>query len=122
MAVLITALLIIAAIVAGLFACYLVTITFTWLKNEIAIKSAEKRVKRVVVADMENLLINSNNKISLDKLNNITGGKRSVVIAGVDENNRIVGNVEIDTDKNDYLDPDVQELLGREKTVVVECN
>ncbi|MDY4819355.1 MAG: hypothetical protein SO206_03755 [Bacilli bacterium] len=122
MAVLITALLIIAAIAAGLFAFYLVTITFTWLKNKIAIKSAEKRVKSVVVADMENIIINSNNKISLDELNNITGGRRSVVIAGVDENNRIVGNVEIDTDKNDYLDPDVQELLGREKTVVVECN
>lgn len=122
MAVLSTALFIIGAIAAGLFACYLVTITFSWLKNKIAIKSAEKRVKSVVVADMENLVINSNNKISLDELNNITGGRRSVVIAGVDENNRIVGNVEINTDKNDYLDPDVQELLGREKTVVVECN
>ena len=54
----------------------------------------------------------SDSKIKL----NLTDG------AGVDENNRIVGNVEIDTDKNDYLDPDVQELLGREKTVVVECN
>ena len=122
MAVLSTALFIIGAIAAGLFACYLVTITFSWLKNKIAIKSAEKRVKSVVVADMENLVINSNNKISLDELNNITGGRRSVVIAGVYENNRIVGNVEINTDKNDYLDPDVQELLGREKTVVVECN
>lgn len=122
MAVLTTALFIVGAIAAGLFACYIVAITFTWLRNKITSKAAEKRVKSVVVADMENLVRNSNNKISLDELNNITGGRRAEVIAGVDENNRIVGDVEIAKDKNDYLDPDVQELLGREKTVVVECN
>lgn len=122
MAVLTTALFIIGAIAAGLFVGYLVAITFTWLKNKITSKAAEKRVKSVVVADMENLVRNSSNKITLDELNNITGGRRAEVIAGVDENNRIVGDVEIAKDTNNYLDPDVQELLGREKTVVVECN
>ena len=121
MAILSTALIIIGCIAAGVFIGYLVAITFPWLKNKITSKAAENRVKSVVVAEMENLVRNSNNKISLSELNNITGGRRAEIIAGVDSNNRIVGDIEIAKDKNDILDPDVEELLGREKKVVVEC-
>ncbi len=110
---------ILAVIAAGLFVGYFIAITINWLVNKINAKAAEKRVKNVVVADMENLVKNSNNRISLDELNSITGGRRAEVIAGLDENNQIVGDVEIAKDKNQYLDPEVEELLGREKTVVV---
>ena len=119
MAILTTALIIAGAIAAGLFIGYVVAITINWLVNKINAKAAEKRVKNVVVADMENIVKNSNNRISLSELNSITGGNRAEVIAGIDENNRIVGDIEIAKDSNKYLDPEVEELLGREKTVVV---
>lgn len=119
MAILTTALIIAGLIAAGMFVAYLVAISMRWLVNKINTKAAEKRVKNVVVADMENLVKNSSNKISLSELNSITGGRRAEVIAAVDEDNRIVGDVEIAQDKNTFLDPEVEELLGREKTVVV---
>ena len=113
------ALIIIGLIAAGVFVGYLVAITMRWLVNKINAKFAEKRVKNVIVADMENLVENSNNKISLNELNDITGGRRAEVIAAVDGDNRIVGDIEIAKDKNRSLDPEVEELLGREKSVVV---
>lgn len=108
------------AIAAGLFVGYLVIITFNWLKNKIITLAAQKRVKKVVVADMEHLVKNSTNKISLSELNSITGGRRAEVIAAVDCDNQIVGDIEIAKDKNSTLDSEVEELLGRDKTVVVE--
>lgn len=119
MAVLTTALIIAGLIAAGVFVGYLVAISMRWLINKINSKAALKNVKNVVVADMENLVKNSNNKISLAELNNITGGRRAEVIAAVDDDNKIVGDIEIAKDTNRFLDPEVEELLGRDKTVVV---
>ena len=119
MTILTTALIIAAAIAAGCFLAYFIPITFEWLRNKITSIAAQKRVKNVVVADLENLVRNSSNKISLSELNSITGGNRAEVIAGLDNNNAIVGDVEIAKDKNINLDNEVAELLGREKTVVV---
>ncbi len=120
MALLTMALIIAGAIAAGLFIGYIVAITFSWLRNKINEKAAQKRVKKVIVADMENLVKNSENKISLEDLNAMTGENRAEVIAAVDSNNEIVGDVEIAKDSNLDLDAAVEELLGREKSVIVE--
>ena len=113
-------LLIAGAIAAGLVCVYLVAITFKWLKNKIVQRMAEKRVKKVVVADIENLVKKSNNRISLEDLEAMCDGKRAEVIVGLDEDNNIVGDVEIARDANSTLDAEVEELLSKEKMVVVE--
>lgn len=108
-------------LVAGSYIIYLIAITFRWLKNKIRQKIAERRAKKVVVADIENLARKSQNRISLSELEAMTGGKRAELVVGLDEDDNIVGDVEIIRDSNYSLDPEVEELLGREKMVVVEA-
>ena len=113
-------LIIAGAIAAGLGIAYLVAITFNWLRNKIRQKIAERRTKSVVVADIENLVRKSNNRIPLSELDAMTGGRRAEVIVGLDEYDNIVGDVEIARDTNSTLDAEVEELLGREKIVIVD--
>ena len=113
-------LLLATALAAGFCITYLIEITFNWLRNKIRQKIAERRIKRVVVADIENLARKSGNRISLSELDAMTGGRRAEVIAGIDDYGHIVGDVEIARDLNYTMDSDVEELLGRDKMVIVE--
>lgn len=120
MSVLTFALIVAGAVAAGLFVGYFVAITINWLRKKITVKLAEKNVKHVIVADIENLVKNSSNRITLSDLNSITGGRRAEVIAAVDEKNKIVGDIEIAKDTNVDLDAEVDEILGEERKIVVD--
>ena len=44
----------------------------------------------------------------------------SKVIVALDNNNRVIDDIEVVKDKNTVPDSEVEELLGRERMVVVE--
>ncbi len=110
---------IVGLITIGAIITYAVSLTFRWLKNKIKEKLAAKRVKKVAVADLEELIDKCENRVSVDALDNLVNEGYSHVMVEVDNNNKI-DNVEVIQDTNDYLDEDVKRLLGSQGMVVVE--
>lgn len=104
----------------GLLAVLAVAFTFTWLRNKITNLIQVKRAKRVVVADIHKLIDECDNRVTLNDLNRMSNEGYSKVIVAMDKNDQIIDDVEIYKDTNASLDRDVEELLGRERMVVVE--
>lgn len=111
---------IVGLIAAGALVAYAIVLTIKWLRNKIKEKLAAKNVKKVAVADIEQLIGECDNTVSIDALDDLANQGYSHIMADVDYNNKIVGDIEVIKDKNEYLDEDVEELLGREGMVVVE--
>lgn len=109
-----------AAVAIGALVAYAVALTFKWLRNKIQQKMAMRNVKKTAVADIEKLIDECDNKVSMDELMNMSNKGYSHVMVSVDSNNQVVGEVEIIEDTNDDLDYEVERLLGRERMVVVE--
>lgn len=109
-----------AAVAIGALIAYAVAMTFKWLKNKIKDKMAQKNVKKTAVADIEKLIDECENKVSMDELMSMSDKGYSHVMVSVDDNNQVVGDVEIIKDTNEELDAEVERLLGRERMVVVE--
>lgn len=113
-------LMIAAAVAAGTILAFVVAFTFKWLKNKIHNLISARNAKKVLVSDITALAKECENKIDTRGLDNLANQGFSKVIAAVDENNQVVGDVEFYKDKNINLDAEVEELLGEEKMVVVE--
>lgn len=104
----------------GLLTMLAVAFTFTWLRNKITNLIQIKKAKRVIVTDIYKLIDECNNVVTLNDLNKMSEEGYSKVIVAMDEDNRIIDNVEIYKDVNPTLDRDVEELLGQERMVVVD--
>lgn len=89
-------------------------VTFVgWLKKKIQAFIAKRNIKKVAAMDLEKLIEECPNQISLEQLMN---DGYTDVIAGVDENGK-VQDVEIVKDYSN--DPEVDKTYGSERMVVV---
>ena len=108
------------AIALGCLIAYAVVLTVKWIRDKIREKIRVKKAKKVMVADLEQLIEECDNTVSLDALDDLVDGGYTHLMVGVDENNKVVDDVEIIKDKNSSLDEEVEELLGKSGMVVVE--
>ncbi len=112
----------IGLIALGCLVAYAVVVTFKWLKNKIKEKLARKNVKKVAVADLEELINECDNTVSLSSLNDLVDEGYTHMMADVGYDGKIVGEVEVIKDQNDTVDRDVDELINRTRQgmVIVE--
>lgn len=117
---------IVAAIAIGSLIVYAISLTIKWLKNKISEKLRNKNVKGVAVNDVKELVKEAakkcDNKTSIKALNDLVDEGYTHMMASVDYDGNIVGDVEVIKDENDAIDKDVEELLNRtnQGMVIVE--
>lgn len=109
-------------IALGCLIAYAVVLTIKWLRNKIAEKLAKKNVKKVAVADLEELIDECDNTVSLNELNKLADEGYTHMMVDVGYDGKIVGDVDVIKDENDTIDQDVEELLSRtnQGMVIVE--
>lgn len=110
---------IVGLIALGCLVAYAVVVTFKWLRNRITEKLAKRNVKKVAVADLEELINECDNTVSLNDLNDLVDKGYTHMMADVGYDGKIVGDVEIIQDESDSVDRDVKELLNRTKQGMV---
>lgn len=113
---------IVGLIAAGCLVTYVIILTLKWLKDKITEKLAKKNVKKVAVADLEELINECDNTVSLSDLNELVDNGYTHLMAEVGYDGELVGEVEVIKDESDTIDEDVEELLNRTKQgmVIVE--
>lgn len=108
--------MIIAGIAAGAVTLLVAAISMAWLIDRIKIKMMEKKVKSVLVADMQSIINQCQNTKTLADLNvNRVSAHADLVMCSIDENNKIFDEIESIRDTNSFLDSDVEELLSKDK-------
>jgi len=110
---------IVGMVAAGCLLAYAVVVTIKWLKNKIKEKLAAKNVSKVAYADIEKLIDECENKMSMDEFNSLTENGYTHIMATVDENGQITGQVDVIKNENDTIDEEVEQLLGRKGMVVI---
>ena len=103
---------IVGLIALGCIVAYAIIVTFKWLKNKIKEKLAAKNAKKVAVADLNELIDECDNKVSLKDLENLTDEGYTHLVATVDTDNK-VSDVEVIKDKNETIDSEVESLINR---------
>lgn len=105
----------IAAVIAtGCLIAYAIVLTIKWLKNKIREKIQKRNAKKVAFMDLQKLVDECPNEMSLDEL--LKEGDTHVM-ATVDEYGKI-DEVDILKDEG-YGDAEVDRMLGSEGMVVV---
>ena len=113
---------IVGLIALGCLVAYVIVLTIKWLRNKIREKLSQKNVKKVAVADLEELINECDNTVSLSDLDDLVDEGYTHLMVDVGYDGKIVGDVEVIKDKNDSIDKDVEELLSRtnQGMVIVE--
>lgn len=113
---------IIGLIAMGCLVAYAIVLTIKWLRNKIREKLAKRNVKKVAVTDLQQLIDECDNKVSMKDLDNLVDDGYTHLMAEVGYDGNIVGDVEVIQDQNDTVDRDVEELLNRtnQGMVIVE--
>lgn len=112
---------IVALIALGTIVVLVIALTIKWLKTRLREKLALQNAQKTVVADIKELVKNCDNKISLDDLDELADKEGYThFMATIDDNNEVIGEVEMVKDTNGKQDVEVQRLLGRNGMVVVE--
>ena len=111
---------IIGLIAAGCLIAYAVVMTFKWIRNKIKEKLAKKNVKKVAVADIEKLVNECENKMSMSDLDDLVDNGYTNIMVEVDDNGKVVGEVDVIKDENDTLDKEVERMIGKKGMVVIE--
>ena len=113
---------IIGLIALGCLVAYAIVLTIKWIRNKVAEKLAKKNVKKVAVADLEELINECKNEVSLNDLDDLVDEGYTHMMVEVGHDGNVVGDVEVNKDKNDTIDKDVEELLSRtnQGMVIVE--
>lgn len=104
---------IIAMVAAGCLAAYAISLTIKWLRDKIKDKLKQKNVKKVAVADLQEMIDSCENIISLGDLNELADDGYTHMMADVGYDDQIVGDIELIKDTNDSIDEDIEELLNR---------
>lgn len=110
---------IVGMVAAGCLLAYAIVVTIKWLKNKIKEKLAAKNVSKVAYADIERLIDECDNTMSMNAFNDLVDNGYTHVMVSVDDNGKIVGDVEIIKDENDTIDEEVERLLGKKGMVVI---
>lgn len=103
---------IIGLIATGCLIAYAIVLTFRWLKNKIKEKLANKNVKKVAVADLDELIKSCDNTLTLDQLEKLADEGNTHLMATVDESGK-VNDVEVIRDTNDTIDEEVDRFINR---------
>ena len=111
---------IIGLIAAGCIIAHVVSLTVQWIRKKIREKKALRNIKKVALADIDTLVRECDNRVSLADLDALADKGYSHVMVEVDENGKISGDVDVIKDTNYTLDSDVERLLGSKGMVVVE--
>lgn len=113
---------IVGLIALGCLVAYVIVLTIKWLRNKIKEKLQKKNVKKVAVADLEQLIDECDNSVSLNELDNLVDQGYTHMMVDVGYDGKVVGEVEVIKDENDNIDRDVEELLNRtnQGMVIVE--
>lgn len=105
---------IVGLIAVGCLVTYAIVLTMKWLKNKITEKlKNNNNVHKVFVADVEELINECDNTVSLSELNSLVDEGYTHLMADVGYNGKIEGKVELIKDENDSIDKEVEELLNR---------
>ncbi len=112
---------IIALIAAGIVVAHAIIVTFTWLKDNIKKRILEKKMKKVAVADLNELINDCGNRTKLSDLDELRDEGYTHIIASVN-NSDVVEDVEMIKDENDTIDSEVYDFINRtgEGMVVIE--
>ena len=105
-----------ALIAAGIFITKVIKFTFNYVKNKIQEHINKNNAKKTLIAQVKTLADNCPNKVDLKDLDNY-----DYVLASVDENGEVVGDMELITDENTTTDQRIERLLSDEGMVVVEA-
>jgi hypothetical protein len=111
---------ILGLIAAGCIVAYVVSLSVRWIVGKIREKKAMGNIKKVAVADIDTLIRECDNTVTLADLDTLASQGYSHVMVDIDASGKIVGDVDIIKDTNDTLDADVERLLGKKGMVVVE--
>lgn len=113
---------IVGLISLGCLVAYVIVLTIKWIKNKVSEKLAKKNVKKVAVADLEELIEECDNNISLDDLDKLVDEGYTHMMAEVGYDGQVIGDIEVIKDQNETIDKDVEELLNRtnQGMVIVE--
>ena len=104
---------IIAMVAAGCLVAYAISLTIKWLRDKIKDKLKQENVKKVAVADLQEMIDSCENTISLGDLNELADDGYTHMMAEVGNDGQIVGDIELIKDTNNSIDEDVDELLNR---------
>lgn len=113
---------VIGIVAVGGLVAYAIVLTFKWLKNQIEERIRQKNAKKVAVIEMEKLIEECDNKVSLDTLKKVKNDGATHVIASVNSSNK-VEDVKLFRDTSSTIDSEVDEFINRtgERMVVVEA-
>lgn len=113
---------IVALVAAGCLVACAIALTIRWLRNKIRQKLEQKNVKKVAVADLQELIDECDNSVSLSDLDDLVDQGYTHMMVDVGYDGKVANEVEIIKDTNDSIDRDVQELLSRtnQGMVIVE--
>lgn len=109
---------IVALVAAGCIVAYAVIVTAKWIKNKIKDKIRQRNAKKVAVADIEQLINQCDNQVSIDELDSLVDEGYDYLVASVDDSGN-VDDVEVVKDTSDYSDSEVDKLLGKKGMIVV---
>lgn len=113
---------IVGLVALGCLVAYVIALTIKWLRNKIKEKLQKRNVKKVAVADLEELIDECDNSVSLSELDDLVDQGYTHMMVDVGYDGKVVGDVEVIKDTNDSIDRDVEELLNRtnQGMVIVE--
>lgn len=103
---------IVGLIAAGCLVAYAILLTFRWLKNKIKEKLAAKNAKKVAVADLDEMIEQCDNTVTLDQLEELSDEGYTHLMATVDDNGK-VDDVEVIRDTSDSIDEEVDRFINR---------
>lgn len=112
---------IVGLIALGCLVAYAIVLTFKWLKNKIKEKLAAKNAKKVAVADLNELIDECDNTVSISDLEDLTDEGYTHLVATVGKDGK-VSDVEVIKDTSSSIDEEVEQLINRtgQGMVVVE--
>ena len=106
---------IIIAIIAGDILVKLIKVTKPWVMDQVKKRMSNSNISKVSLLDIQCLIDNFDNKISLDELEGY-----SHVMVSVDSENNTITDTELIQDQNVVPDSELKELLGERKMIIVE--
>lgn len=93
------------AIAAGLLIFYAVKMTIKWIKSKIKELMAKKNVKKVLATDLEEMVKTCKNKVNI---NDFLNEGYTDVIAAVNDEGKLEGEVELVKNTDEYREIDDQ--------------
>ena len=100
-------------VAVGAVVTCVVSITLPWLKTKLKEIFTKPNVKKVAIADLHTLISECDNSVSLRDLDKMVSNGCTHMMANIDYNGNIVGEVECMQDKNKCIDRDIDELINR---------